>query len=159
MKAQAQVGISGAIKVWITNNITGKKILVQDIPNAIQTAYAAKIVDMLQTNTDFTLADDMFNGNANPPPNGENGIAIKDGGGLWYEMIMSAPVVAAGWITFTGTFTGVGITVADAASVNLGHDYAAPFNTIIALPSAWASQAVGAGETLTIEWIIKHQIS
>lgn len=156
MKSEG-LGLRGHTKVWITRE-NGFKELVFEDHNAIQAAYAQKIVDALQSPTNYTL-DNLFNGNANPPPNGEDGIAIKDGGGLWYEMIMATPVVSADRITFVGTFTGTGITVADAASVNLGHDYQNPFTTIIALPSAWASQAVLITETLTIEWIVSHEVS
>ena len=156
MKAEG-LGLRGHIRVWITRE-NGFKELVFEDHNAVQAAYAIKIVDALQTPTNYAM-DNLFNGNANPPPNGEDGIAIKDSGGLWYEMIMAANVVSADQITIVGTFTGVGITVADAASVNLGHDYQAPFTTIIALPSAWASQAVLNTETLTIEWVISHEVS
>lgn len=149
------IGLYGKITVWITD-IHGVKRKVFTDHNAIQSAYANKIVDALQATVDYGM-NNLFNGNTQPPPNGEDGIAIKDGGGLWYEMDMATTVRSASTITFTGTFTGVGITVADAASVNLGHNYAAPFTTIIALPSSWASQAVLAAETLTIEWILYHQ--
>ena len=148
-----RLGIRGHIKVWITR-INGKKELVFEDHNAIQAAYANAIVDALQSTTNYAF-DNMFNGNANPPPNGEDGIAIKDSGGLWYEMIMSSSI-SGGTVTFTGTFTGVGITVADANSVNLGHNYNAPFTNLFAKPSSWSSQAVLAGETLTIEWDIIH---
>ena len=148
-----KLGIRGHIKVWITR-INGKKELVFEDHNAIQQAYADAIVDALQSPTNYAI-DNMFNGNANPPPNGEDGIAIKDSGGLWYEMIMSSSI-SGGTVTFTGTFTGVGITVADANSVNLGHNYNAPFTNLFAKPSSWSSQAVLAGETLTIEWDIIH---
>ncbi len=148
-----KLGIRGHIKVWITR-INGKKELVFEDHNAIQAAYANAIVDALQSTTNYAF-DNMFNGNANPPPNGEDGIAIKDSGGLWYEMIMSYSI-SGGTVTFTGTFTGVGITVADANSVNLGHNYNAPFTNLFAKPSSWSSQAVLAGETLTIEWDIIH---
>ncbi len=156
MKSEG-LGLRGHIKVWITRE-NGFKELVFEDHNAIQAAYAQKIVDALQSPTNYTL-DNLFNGNVNPPTTGEDGIAIKDNGGLWYEMIMATPVVSADRITFVGTFTGVGITVAAAADVNLGHDYQAPFTTIIALPSAWASQAVLNTETLTIEWIVSHEVS
>ena len=148
--------IRGYIKVWITR-INGKKELVFEDHNAIQAAYANAIVDALQSATDYAF-DNMFDGNLQPPTNGEDGIAIKDSGGLWYEMIMSSSI-SAGNVTFTGTFTGVGITVADANSVNLGHDYANPFNNLFAKPSSWSSQAVLAAETLTIEWVIEHTTS
>jgi len=159
------IGIFGSIKVWITDNKTGIKRLTQDIPNAIQSDYADIIVDALQATVDFDM-DNLHNGNVTPPTPGEDGIAIYDSvGGNWYEMNMAATVRSAGWVTFTGTFTGVGITVANTAGVQLGHTW--EFATLeytsigtaygkFAVPSAWASQAVGAGETLTIEWIIKH---
>ncbi len=157
------VGIFGHVKVYITDNKTGNKRLVFDDHNAIQSSYATIIVDALQATTDYGM-DNMFNGNANPPPDGEDGIAIKDGGGLWYEMIMAATVRSASTITFTGTFTGVGITIADANSVLLGHDWltAAPNDFVtgggaFAKPSSWASQAVLNTETITIEWILSHQ--
>ena len=149
------MGISGSIKVWITRTNDKKELVFED-HNAIQAAYAGAIVDALELGTDMAM-DDLFSGNANPPDPGEDGIAIKDSGGLWYEMIMAANVQSGGEITFSGTFTGIGITVADAASVNLGHNYNAPFTRIWAIPSRWASQAVLAAETLTIDWIIKHQ--
>ena len=157
MKTQSQMGIRGYIKVFITRE-NGFKELVFEDHNAIQAAYANAIVDALDTGVGFNHSmDNLFDGNLQPPTNGEDGIAIKDNGGLWYEMIMVTPVVSAGEVLFVGTFTGVGITIADAASVNLGHNYAAPFNTIIALPSAWASQDVLNTQTITIEWTISHQ--
>ena len=162
---QENLGISGHIKVFITDNLTGIKRLVFEDHNAIQAAYAACIVDALDTGVGFNYSmDNLFNGNANPPPDGEDGIAIKDNGGLWYEMIMAAPVVSGGWVLWVGTFTGVGITVANAADVRLGHDWltAAPNDFVsggsaFAVPSAWTSQGVLNTETLTIEWTIKHQ--
>ncbi len=154
-KSKDNLGLRGHIKVFITDNKTGIKRKVFEDHNAIQAAYATAIVDALDATTNFAI-DNLFNGNANPPPNGEDGIAIKDSGGLWYEMIMATPVVTGGEVLFVGTFTGVGITVADANSVNLGHDYAAPFNDLFAKPSAWSSQAVLNTETLTIEWTISH---
>ncbi len=152
---ESKLSIRGYIKVFITRE-NGFKELVFEDHNAIQAAYANKIVDALQSTTDYTF-DSLFNGNLQPPTTGEDGIAIKDGGGLWYEMDMAVTVRTGGNVLFVGTFTGVGITVADAASVNLGHDYQAPFTTIVALPSIWSSQAVLNTETLTIEWTIKHQ--
>ena len=152
---ESKLSIRGYIKVFITRE-NGFKELVFEDHNAIQAAYANKIVDALQSTTDYTF-DSLFNGNLQPPTTGEDGIAIKDGGGLWYEMDMAVTVRTGGNVLFVGTFTGVGITVADAASVNLGHDYQAPFTTIVALPSSWSSQAVLNTETLTIEWTIKHQ--
>ncbi len=164
-KSKHNLGIRGHIKVFITR-VSGKKELVFEDHNAIQAAYANATVDMLDTTTDFTLADDRFNGNTNlgAGNNGENGIAIKDGGGLWYEMIMATPVVtlntyAGADVLFVGTFTGTGITVADANSVLLGHSWnngGLTFDTLIAKPSSWSSQAVGAAEILTIEWTISH---
>ena len=152
------MSISGHIRVFITDNLTGIKRLVFEDHNAIQAAYAAAIATALQSGvgTNYTF-DNLFNGNLQPPTNGEDGIAIKDSGGLWYEMDMATPVVSGGNVLFVGTFTGVGITIANAASVNLGHNYSAPFATIVALPSAWASQAVLITETITIEWTIMHQ--
>lgn len=159
------VGIYGSIKVWITRE-TGKKELVFEDKNAIQSDYADIIVDALQGTVDFDM-DSLFNGYTTPPTEDEDGIAIYDNvGGNWYEMNMATTVRSAGWVTFTGTFTGVGITVANTAGVMLGHKWenAVPDFTSVgdaygkfAIPSSWASQAVGAGETLTIEWIIKHQ--
>lgn len=150
------VGLYGKITVWITD-IHGVKRKVFADHNAIQAAYANAIVDALDDTTPDFAIDNMFNGYTQPPTNGEDGIAIKDSGGLWYEMTMATTVRSASTVTFTGTFTGTGITVADANSVNLGRDYATPFNTIIAKPSSWSSQDVLAGETLTIEWILYHQ--
>ena len=159
------VGISGHIKVYITD-IHGVKRLTFEDHNAIQAEYAEIIVDSLVATVDYDM-DDLHSGNATPPDEDEDGIAIKDNvGGLWYEMIMGANVNSAGTVTFTGTFTGVGITVDNANQVYLGHKWenAVPDYTSVgdaygmfAKPSAWASQAVGAGETLTIEWIIYHQ--
>ncbi len=154
------LSISGHIKVYITG-LDGVKRLTFEDHNAIQAAYPTVIATALQSGvgTDYTF-DSLFDGNLQPPTTGEDGIAIKDSGGLWYEMDMiDPPTVTNGEILFVGTFTGVGITVADAASVNLGHDYQNPFTTIIALPSSWASQAVLNTETITIEWTIKHQVS
>lgn len=151
---KSKFGLSGHIKVFITR-INGIKELVFEDHNAIQAAYAEKVVDALQSATNYAM-DNLFNGYTQPPPNGQDGIAIKDQGGLWYEMSMAVNVRTVGEVLFVGTFTGVGITVADAASVNLGHNYNAPFTTIIALPSSWSSQPVLNTETLTIEWTIKH---
>ena len=161
------LGISGHIRVFITDNLTGKKRLVFEDHNAIQAAYAACIVDALDTGVGFNYSmDNLFNGNANPPPDGQDGIAIKDSGGLWYEMNMATAVVSAGEVLWLGTFTGVGITVAAAADVKLGHNWltAAPNDFVsggsaFALPSSWASQAVLITETLTIEWTIKHALT
>lgn len=158
-KPQKQgLSISGSIKVWITDNITGKKRLHFETPNSIQAAYAGAIVDALDTAVGTSIAlDNLFNGNLTPPTNGEDGIAIQDNGGAWYEMDMEPIVYSGGWVTITGTFTGVGITVALAAEVNLGHNYNAPFTRIIAIPASWTSTPVLNTETLTIEWIVKHQ--
>jgi len=163
---QENMGICGYIKVFITRE-NGIKELVFEDKNAIQATYAAMIVDALDTGVGFDYSlDNLFNGNTNPPPNGEDGIAIKENGGLWYEMIMATPVVSAGEALFVGTFTGVAITVPDANSVLLGHNwvnagssFGAAGAELVAKPSAWASQAVGVAEILTIEWTIKHQVS
>lgn len=155
MKEQA--GIYGYIKVFITRE-NGVKELVFEDKNAIQPAYANIIVDALDSGFDYKL-DNLFVGNSQPPDTNADGIVIKDVGGLWYEMDMAENVRSGGEVLFVGTFTGTGITVADAASVNLGHNYNAPFTLIIALPSSWSSQAVLNTETLTIEWTIKHQSS
>lgn len=172
MKYVESIGISGHIKVFITR-INGFKELVFEDHNAIQQDYADIIVDALVASKDYAM-DDLLAGNANPPTEDKDGIAIKDNAsGLWYEMIMAANVLSIGGagdnqstIKFTGTFTGVGITVADANSVLLGHKWenAVPDFTSVgdaygcfAKPSSWTSQAVGAAETLTIEWLIKHQ--
>ncbi len=157
MKQEMSMGIRGYIKVFITRE-NGFKELVFEDKNAIQAAYANAIVDALDPGVGLNYSmDNLFNGNANPPPNGEDGIAIKDSGGLWYEMFMAAAVVSGGETLWVGIFTGVGITVADANSVNLGHDYQAPFTNLFAKPSSWSSQAVLNTETLTIEWTIQHQ--
>ena len=159
------VGISGYIKVWITD-IHGVKRLTFEDRNAIQSDYADIIVDALQATKDYDM-DNLHNGNVTPPTPGEDGIAIYDSvGGNWYEMNMAATTDNSNDVTFTGTFTGVGITVSNTAGVQLGHNWefaALEYTSIgnaygkFAVPSAWASQAVGAGETLTIEWIIKHR--
>lgn len=159
------ISISGHIKAWITR-VNGNKELVFEDHNAIQAEYAEIIVDALAATVNYGM-DNMFNGNANPPPDGEDGIAIKDNvGGLWYEMNMQAIVVAAGIITFTGIFTGTGITIDNANQILLGHGWiqaSTDFTSVgaayghFAKPSSWASQAVLAAETLTVEWIIKHQ--
>ncbi len=162
---ESGLSISGHIKVWITR-VNGKKELVFEDHNAIQAEYAEIIVDALAGTVDYGM-NNLFNGYATPPPDGEDGIAIKDNvGGLWYEMNMQATVVAAGNITFTGIFTGTGITVANSSQVLLGHGWiqaSTDFTSVgaayghFAKPSSWSSQAVLAAETLTIEWIIKHQ--
>ena len=159
------ISISGHIKVWITR-VNGNKELVFEDHNAIQAEYAEIIVDALAATVDYDM-DNLFNGNANPPPDGQDGIAIKDNvGGLWYEMNMQATVKAAGNVTFTGIFTGTGITIANANQILLGHGWiqaSFDFTSVGAAyghfskPSSWASQAVLAAETLTVEWIIKHQ--
>ena len=166
-KSKDNFGLRGHIKVFITDNKTGIKRKVFEDHNAIQAAYAEEIVDALDVTTNFAM-DNLFNGNANPPLDGEDGIAIKDNGGLWYEMIMATLVVTGGDVLIVGTFTGVGITVANAADVRLGQNWlnAAPNDfigvgagtpyTAFALPSSWSSQAVLNTETLTIEWTISH---
>jgi len=160
LKQARGMKILGEVKVFITDNITGKKRLHFETRNSIQAAYAAAIPDAMDTAVGTSAAlDNLFNGNVTPPTNGEDGIAIKDSGGTWYEMDMDTPTQAGGNTTFVGTFTGVGITVALAAEVNLGRDYAAPFNHIYAIPSSWTSTPVLLTETLTIQWTIKHQIS
>lgn len=153
-----QFKIRGYIKVFITR-VSGEKELVFEDHNAIQAEYAEAIVDALQSATNYAI-DDFFDGNTNlgAGNNGEDGIAIKESGGLWYEMITSSSI-SGGKVTFTGTFTGVGITVADANSVLLGHSWnnaGSTFDTLVAKPSAWSSQDVGAGEILTIVWVIEH---
>lgn len=162
---KSNIGISGHIKVWITRT-NGRKELVFEDHNAIQADYANVIVAALQAQVYYGM-DNLFNGNANPPPNGEDGIAIYDNvGGLWYEMNMQATVRSGGQITFTGIFTGTGITVANSAGVLLGNnwvnastDFLGPSSAYghFAKPSSWSSQPVLNTETLTIEWIIKHQ--
>lgn len=158
-----RMGIFGYIKVYITRE-NGYKELVFEDKNAIQGDYADIIVDALVAAKDYGM-DDLFSGNANPPDEDEDGIAIRDDGALWYEMDMIANVQSGGEILFVGTFTGVGITVANAASVLLGHKWqnaATDFTSVgdaygaFAKPSAWTSQAVLDTETLTIEWLIKH---
>ncbi|MEE9571777.1 MAG: hypothetical protein V3W20_01860 [Candidatus Neomarinimicrobiota bacterium] len=157
--------ISGEIKVWITDNITGKKRLTFHDHNAIQPEYAEIIVEALKASVNYAI-DAPFVGNGNPPTNGKDGICIKDSGGLWYGMIMAANARSGGSITFSGTFTGVAITVAAAADVLFGHNWqnAAPndFTSVggayghFAKPSSWVSQDVLITETMTIEWIINH---
>lgn len=158
MKSQIDnAGIFGYIKVFITRE-NGFKELVFEDKNAIQPAYANAIVDALDTGVGLNYSmDNLFDGNTQPPTTGEDGIAIKESGGLWYEMDMDTPVVSSGEVLWVGTFTGVTITVADANSVNLGHDYQAPFTNLFAKPSSWSSQVVQSTETLTIEWTIAHQ--
>jgi len=165
MMEEKQVGISGHIDVFITR-IDGTKELVFSDHNAIQAEYAEVIVDAIAAAVDYSM-DNLHGGNATPPPNGEDGIAIYDNvGGLWYEMIMATPVVTNGEVKFVGTFTGVGITVANSAQVQLGQTWVnavTDYQSVgaaygkFAVPSSWASQAVLAAETLTIEWTIKHQ--
>ena len=159
------LGISGHVKIYITDNITGKKRLVFDDHNAIQAAYATAIVDELDSGVgqDYHL-DNLFNGMVTPPTAGEDGIVIKDNGsGNWYEMTMSTPVKTnytdGSQVLFVGTFTGAAITISAAADINLGWNYATPFTIIIAIPNAagWAAIPVLITEKLTIEWIIKHQ--
>ena len=156
-------GISGHIRVFITDE-HGVKRLTFDDHNAIQGDYADIIVDALQAATDYGF-NNMFTANANPPGEDEDGIAIKENGGLWYSMIMAATVVSSGVIKFTGTFTGVAVTIANAADVMLGHKWenaAVDFTSVgdaygkFAVPAGWVSQAVGIAETLTIEWTITH---
>ena len=161
---QENMGISGHIRVFITDNLTGIKRLVFEDHNAIQTAYATAIAADLNLGTNFAM-DNLFNGNTNlsAANDGEDGIAIKDSGGLWYEMIIATPVVSGGNVLFIGTFTGLGITIAAGADVKLGHNWVnagLDFDGgvgLFAVPSAWASQAVLITETITIEWTIKHQ--
>lgn len=155
------VGLSGFIRVWITDNKTGIKRLVFEDRNAVQAAYANAVVDGLDGGTNYAI-DNRFSGNTNlgVGNNGEDGIAIKDIGGLWYEMSMIANVRSTGWLTMSGTFTGTGITVDTSNDVLLGHSWnnaGSTFDTLIAKPTAWTSQAVLITETLTIDWIIKHQ--
>lgn len=159
------LSISGHIKVWITR-VSGKKELVFEDHNAIQAEYAEIIVDALAGTVDYGM-NNLFNGNTQPPTEDEDGIAIKDNtGGLWYEMNMAATVVSAGQVTFTGIFTGTEITVDTSSQILLGHKWqqaATDFTSVgdayghFAKPSTWASQLVLAAETLTVEWIIKHQ--
>ena len=168
-------GIYGYIKVFITRE-NGVKELVFEDKNAIQANYANMIVDALDTGVGFNYSmDNLFNGNTNlgAGNDGEDGIAIYDNvGGLWYEMNMTDPpvvtkgLVGAGYgnVLWVGTFTGAGITVANANQVllgsnwvNAGLSFGAAGAEVIAKPSSWASQAVLITETLTIEWTIKHQ--
>ena len=161
---KSQVGIYGHIKVYITRE-NGIKELVFEDKNAIQSGYADIIVDALDTGYVYAIIT-RFNGNANPPPNGQDGIAIKDSGGLWYEMDTDAGIQSGTNVLFVATFTGVGITVADANSVLFGHNWVNAGSSfgiagvsVYAKPSSWSSQAVLDTETLTIEWTIKHEVS
>lgn len=159
--------IRGEIKVWITDNKTGKKRLHFHDKNSIQANYAKAIVDELDGGVSFAL-DNMFDGNhdLSGTEDGEDGIAIKDDGGSWYEMDMETPSVSGGFITFIGKFTGVHITVANGTDVKLGHnwidtgdDFGAGGAELYATASSWNSTEVQVAETLTIEWIIKHSKS
>ena len=159
--------ISGWVKAWITDNKTGIKRLVFDNHNSVVAAYASMIVDALDTAVgfDYTL-NNLFNGNtaSSAALNGQDGIAIRDNGGLWYEMITTIPYVSQGAVLIRGTFTGVGITVANGIEVKLGHNWqhaGLDFNAgaeLIVNPAGWVSQAVLAAETLTIDWVITHAL-
>ncbi len=161
------LGIRGHVRAWITDNATGKKRLVFDNHNAVLAAYAEEIVDALVLNTVDYALDNRFNGNTNlgAGNDGEDGIAIKENGGLWYEMNMETPVVSGDQITFVGTFTGVLVTITAAADVKLGHNWVnagLDFEGGVGLyanPAGWASQTIQIAETLTIEWIISHEVS
>ena len=125
MKEQ-QMGISGHIKVWITDNITGVKRLHFEHKNAIQANYAGAIVDHLDhaTTVLFGITAPRFDGNTNlsAANDGESGIAFEEDGGLFYEMIMATPVQSAGNVTFVGRFTGLGVTITTGAQVLLGRN-------------------------------------
>jgi len=162
------MGISGHIKVWITDNITGVKRLHFENKNAIQANYAGAIVDHLDhaTTVLFGVTAPLFNGNTNlgAGNDGESGIALEEDGGLFYEMIMATPVQSGGNVTFVGTFTGLGITVTTGAQVllgrnwvNAGTSFGAAGAEVWAVPAGWVATPVLITETLTIEWIIKHQ--
>ena len=107
----------------------------------------------------------MFNGNTNlsAANDGEDGIAIKDTGGLWYEMDMASTSRSGAAVKFTGAFSGVGITIAAGTDVKLGHNwvnaglnFGAAGAELIANPSSWPGVGVPVliTETITIEWTI-----
>lgn len=148
--------ITGYVKAVVTRE-DGSEYVHLDEKNTIHQNYLDAVCDLLLGAHNIAL-DNLFNGNATPPPAGEDGIAIQDTGALWYEMnCTTTPPSQSGQDTIVvGTFTGVGITIAAAAEVNLGHNYGAPFATIIAIPSSWANLVLGAAETLTITWTISH---
>lgn len=158
-----KLGISGRVRAWITR-IDGTKELVFDSKNAINSSYAADLVDAFDAGMNHAL-DSLFNDTgaaATPPTNGEDGISIYDNaGGNWYEMLMDTPTESAGVVSVKGTFTGVGITVTNnPAHVLLGHNWnATVFTNPVAQATGWTSQAVLAAETLTVEWTITHAAS
>jgi len=162
---QDKASISGALRIWITD-IKGVKRLVLDEHNAIQADYAAAIAAEMDTNIgqDYQM-DGLFDGNTNlgAGNNGESGIALLDsGGGLWYEMDMDANRRSNAWSIFTGNFTlAGGVNLANSNSLILGWSWAnatTDFDVMIAKAGSFpvGGITVGAGETLNVEWTIKH---
>lgn len=163
-------GIRGHIKMFLTDNNTGKKRLIWNDKNAIQSSYPTIIVDALQVTINYAL-DNGFPTNGNPPLNGRDGIAVKDVGGLWYGCLLTTPVVTAGAVLIVGSFTGTAIIIPDANSMLLGQNWnnaapndfdatggGSPYGTF-AKPGSFPGApgiTVLITETLTIEWTITH---
>ena len=153
--------IRGFVKAVVTRE-DGSEYVHLDEENTIHQNYKDAICDAIHAGGNIAL-DNTFNGNATPPPAGEDGIAFyHNAGAIWYEMdCTTTPPAQSGYdIVVKGTFTGVGLTIINnVAHVVLGHNYSAPFATIIANPGTWNQLVLGAAETLTITWTIKHGAS
>ena len=155
--------IRGFVKAVVTR-ADGTSYVHLDEENTIHADYKAAICDALMGANDIAL-DNVFNGAApTPPPAGEDGIAFyANAGAIWYEMdCLTTPPAQSGYdVVVVGTFTGVGLTIiANVAHVALGHDYdGTPFADMIANPGTWNQLVLGAADTLTITWTIKHASS
>ncbi len=154
---KSQAVIQGFVKAVVTR-ADGSNYVHLDEQNTIHANYRDEICNALMGASNIAL-DNVFDGNATPPPNGEDGIAIKDNGAVWYEMDCdTTPPVQSGFDTvIVGVFTGVAIDITIAAEVALGHNYNASVpTTTIANPTTWPVLNLLATETLTITWTIKH---
>lgn len=154
---KSQVGIRGFVKAVVTR-ADGSSYVHLDEQNTIHANYRDEICNALMGASNIAL-DNVFDGNATPPPNGEDGIAIKDNGGVWYEMDCdtTSPVQSGFNTVIVGVFTGVAIDITVVGEVALGHNFNASVpTTTIANPTTWPVLNLLATETLTITWTIKH---
>ena len=157
MENKSQVGIRGFVKAVVTD-AEGNERVHLDEQNTIHANYRDEICNALMGASNIAL-DNVFNGNATPPPNGEDGIAIKDNGAVWYEMDCDTtpPSQSGQDVVIVGVFTGTAIDITVVGEVVLGHNFNASVpGTTIANPSTWPVLNLLATETLTITWTIKH---
>lgn len=154
---KSQAVIRGFVKAVVTR-VDGSSYVHLDEQNTIHANYRDEICNALMGASNIAL-DNPFDGNLTPPPNGEDGIAIKDNGAVWYEMdCTTTPPSQSGANTIiVGVFTGTAIDITVVGEVVLGHNFNASVpGTTIANPSTWPVLNLLATETLTITWTILH---